>query len=427
MTACAPWRATRACASSVPSWPLAPVSRMRGVAHSDHSQFTPGLAKGVQRLLQVGAAVQRAHLHPDARLAARHHREEEADHIDPQRQQAGGQLLRGLGLVDHDRDDGVLSRLDVEAQSGEALAEEAGVVFQPVAQRGVGLEQVEHRQAGADDGRCHGVGEQVGARALAQQRDHVAAGGGEAATGAAQGLAQGAGDDVDAAEHTAQLVRAAPARAQEAGGVALVDAQQGTELVTQRPDRVQPRDGAVHGEHAVGEHQDVARAGFGGGLQLPAQVVQVVVRVAVALRLAQADAVDDGGVVQLVADDGVLLAQQGFEKATVGVEGRAVEDAVLGAQEGGQPGLQRLVDVLRAADEAHRTQAEAALVQALVRGRDHRRVGRQAQVVVGAQVEHLGAVAGADQAALGCGDDALVLVQAGLARGLQLGGHPGVE
>jgi hypothetical protein len=38
-------------------------------------------------------------------------------------------------------------------------------------------------------------------------------------------------------------------------------------------------------------------------------------------------------VVQFVADDRVLLAQQGLEQAAVGVERRGVEDGVLRTQE----------------------------------------------------------------------------------------------
>ena len=46
-------------------------------------------------------------------------------------------------------------------------------------------------------------------------------------------------------------------------------------------------------------------------------------RVAVALGLAQADAVDDRGVVQLVGDDRVVLAEQRLEQAAVGIEAAA--------------------------------------------------------------------------------------------------------
>ena len=47
--------------------------------------------------------------------------------------------------------------------------------------------------------------------------------------------------------------------------------------------------------------------------ELGLQVGHVVVLVAEASRLAQTHAVDDAGVVQFVAEDGVLLAEQRFE------------------------------------------------------------------------------------------------------------------
>ncbi|MCY1239069.1 hypothetical protein D9M72_518420 [compost metagenome] len=115
--------------------------------------------------------------------------------------------------------------------------------------------------------------------------------------------------------------------------------------------------------------------------------------------------------VERIADDRVFRAQQRFEQTAIGVEGRAIEDGVLGAEEGRQPGLQRLVQVLRAADKAHRAQPEAMRAQRLVRGLDHPRVRRQAKVVVGAQVDDLAAVGGAHPRTLRRGDHALILEQ----------------
>ena len=54
----------------------------------------------------------------------------------------------------------------------------------------------------------------------------------------------------------------------------------------------------------------------------------------------------------------------GSNTPAVGVEAGGVQDGVLRAEEGGDLALQFLVDVLRAADEAHRRQAEAAAVDA---------------------------------------------------------------
>ena len=59
------------------------------------------------------------------------------------------------------------------------------------------LEQIQHPQAHAGDDRRNAVREQVGARALAQPLDDFLARGDVAAAGAAQRLAERAGQDVD--------------------------------------------------------------------------------------------------------------------------------------------------------------------------------------------------------------------------------------
>src|SRR3546814_12532525 len=85
--------------------------------------------------------------------------------------------------------------------------------------------------------------------------------------------------------------------------------------------------------------------------------------VAVAFRLAQAHAVDYRAVVERVGDDRVALAQQRLEQAAVGIEAGGVEDRVFGAEELGDGAFQLLVQILGAADEAHRSHAEAVRVQ----------------------------------------------------------------
>ena len=105
-------------------------------------------------------------------------------------------------------------------------------------------------------------------------------------------------------------------------------------------------------------------------LQLRLEIGHVVVGVAEALRLAQPDAVDDGGVVQRVGDDRVLLAEQRLEQAAVGVEAGGVEDGVLHAEEARDLRLELLVHVLRAADEAHRGHAVAVAVERCLGGLD---------------------------------------------------------
>ena len=74
--------------------------------------------------------------------------------------------------------------------------------------------------------------------------------------------------------------------------------------------------------------------------------------------------------------------------------------------------LELLVQVLGAADEAHRRHAEAVALQRLVRGRDHLRVVGQPEVVVGAEVQHPAPVLELDLGRLRAGDDPLGLEQA---------------
>ena len=133
---------------------------------------------------------------------------------------------------------------------------------------------------------------------------------------------------------------------------------------------------------------------------LRAQVIQIVVFVAIALCLAQADAINDGRVVQLVTDHGVFGPKQRFEQPAVGIERRAVEDGVFRAEKLRQPRFQRLVQILRATNEAHRAEAEAMRVERFMRCFQHLGVRRQAQVVVGAEVDDLRAIVRTDHTAL---------------------------
>ena len=115
-------------------------------------------------------------------------------------------------------------------------------------------------------------------------------------------------------EETAVLVRTATALAQHARGVGFVEVHQSAVLLSQFVNLVETGHNAVHGEHAVGGDEDGAGAGSLGFLKLGFEVGHVVVGVAVAGSLAEAHAVDDGGVVQGVGDDGIFLGEKAFEE-----------------------------------------------------------------------------------------------------------------
>ena len=204
--------------------------------------------------------------------------------------------------------------------------------------------------------------------------------------------------------------------AHHAGRVALVHHDEGVVLLGQVTYLVHGGHVAVHREDAVG-HDD-AEALLLRGLQLALQVLHVGVGVAVALGLAQAHAVDDAGVVERVADDGVVGREQRLEHAAVGVEAGGVEDGVLRLEVIGDGLLELFVHVLRAADEAHARHAVAAAVHGLLGGLDEARVVGETQVVVGAEVEHL-AAGHLDGGLLRTLDEALALVESGLLDVLQ--------
>ena len=105
-----------------------------------------------------------------------------------------------LRVAQHDRDDRVFARQEVEPQPRSRPCAPVGRVFEePCAQVVARLDQIRSASipAATIDGR-QGVGEEVGPRALAQQVDHRLRPGDIAADRTAQRLAQRAGEDVGA-------------------------------------------------------------------------------------------------------------------------------------------------------------------------------------------------------------------------------------
>ena len=66
--------------------------------------------------------------------------------------------------------------------------------------------------------------------------------------------------------------------------------------------------------------------------------------------------------VQCIADDGILLTQQRFEDAAIGIEARGIEYSVVGLEKTADGSLELLVHVLRTADKAHTRHAVATTV-----------------------------------------------------------------
>src|SRR5262245_44512505 len=107
--------------------------------------------------------------------------------------------------------------------------------------------------------------------------------------------------------------------------------------------------------------------------------------------LAQADAVDDAGVVQLVGQHCVLVAENRLEQPAVGVPARRIEDGVILAEEACDGAFQLLVQILSAANEAYRRQPIAVASEPFMGRLDDGRMIGQAKVVIGAEVDDLAA------------------------------------
>ena len=203
--------------------------------------------------------------------------------------------------------------------------------------------------------------------------------------------------------------------------MALIDHHEGIVLLCQVTDLIHRSDVAVHGEDPVGD--DDAEACGLGFLEDALEVLHVGVLIAVALSLAQTHAVDDGGVVQGVADDSVLRAKERLEEPAIGIEARSVEDGVLGVEVTGDGLLQLLVQILRAADEAHRAHAEAMAIHSCL-GRSHEAgVVGEPEVVISTEVDDVLSRADLDVGRLWGDDDALTLVEPSLIDGLQFLGE----
>ena len=268
-----------------------------------------------------------------------------------------------------------------------AGAEALGIVEQAGAQIIALVDHIEGFQRGADNHRGQRIGEEIGSRALAQHVDHGLARRGETAHGAAERLAERAGDDVDLAEHAAMLRRAAAARAHEAMGMAIIDHGQRVIGLRQRHDLVEPSDIAIHREDAIGDDQDVPRAIGPRLFQLDFQVGHVGIGIAIAFRLAQPHAIDDRGVIERVGNDRILGAQQRLEYAAIGVKRRRIENGILTAGEIGDLRFKLFVDVLGAADEAHRGETEPVRVERVFRGLDQLGPIGEAEIVIGAEID----------------------------------------
>src|SRR5579862_2380313 len=127
----------------------------------EDTELAADLGEGGHGALELRARERCRHLRADARLALRHHRVREADHVHAAFQQPVGHAAGERRIPQHHRNDGMLAWLQVESRARHRIAEETRVLEQLLAQLRAALEQIEHREARGHYHRRDAVGEEV--------------------------------------------------------------------------------------------------------------------------------------------------------------------------------------------------------------------------------------------------------------------------
>src|ERR1051325_4145265 len=304
-------------------WPSEthPFGKRREGPGSNQAELFSHPREGRQGLIEVVPLVRGGDLAADPRRALRHHRVAEAGDEDALLEEQLAHPDRGRRLADDHRDDRGLSGERLEAELEEAIAKIAGVLAQPGHPLRVSQEEL-HRGEGAPR---DGAGKRVAEELRPGARGEVAADAlravDEPSRRAAQRLAERAGDDVHLAQHAMVLGGAAPGPAQDAGGMAVVHHEHGAVTPAHLEESGKIGDGALHREDPVGDHPlhfAVLRRGETG---IDVGEVLVLEDAGLALDdcLGKADAVDDGGVVELIAQHEVALGERRRGERLVGV------------------------------------------------------------------------------------------------------------
>ena len=194
--------------------------------------------------------------------------------------------------------------------------------------------------------------------------------------------------------------------------MAFIHHHKGVVFLREVADLVHRGDIAVHREHAVGAYDaEPLRLRL---LEAALEFRHVGIGIAIAHGLAKAYAVDNRRVIERVGDDCIIRRQERLEYAAVGVEAGRIQDRIFRVEEIRNGLFEALVDVLRAANEAHRAHAIASSLHRFLRRLDEPRVVCQPKIVVGAEIKRLRPVFEGNLRALGRCYIPFVFVEPGL-------------
>ena len=198
----------------------------------------------------------------------------------------------------------------------------------------------------------------------------------------------------------------------------LVDHEPRAEAPAQVGDLRQRRDVALHREHAVDDDEDPA-AVLLRLAERALELVHLVVAKRAQLRAAEDAAVHDRRVDAGVDDDRVAGGQQRPQRGEVGLRAGRADERLLGAHPLGDLLLELEVQGDRAVEQPRAGQARPELVQGVGGTLDDALVAGEAEVVVRAEHDPLGALH-LDDRARGALERAEIRQQVGVARHAQL-------
>ncbi len=96
---------------------------------------------------------------------------------------------------------------------------------------------------------------------------------------------------------------------------------------------------AIHAKYPIGYNDDVTNAVFTRLLQLQLQVGHVVILVAITLCFAQSNPIDDRGVVEAIAHNGIFLAKKRLKNTPIRIKCCGIQNGIVGLVEAGNSGF----------------------------------------------------------------------------------------
>ena len=260
--------------------------------------------------------------------------------------------------------------------------------------------------------RRHGGGENARTRVVADEFHHFETRGDEPAHGG-EGFREGSHHEIDLVLEAKMLGGAAPVFSEHPNPVGVVDEEASAVGVLQLDDPGQIGNVALHGENAV-DHDHLAPV-LGGPGEFSFEVAHVIVLVFHGLSEAQADTVDDRGVIHVVEEGQILAADQAGQDAEIDLETRCEGERGFDVHEGGEPLFELDMDIESAVEQPGARAAGSVTEDRRRRGFLDGGVAGQPQVIIRPEHDDLLAVH-RDHGILGRGDAAVVRVHIRLAK-----------